>query len=51
MTESSLSHLLKEISILRQLNHDGITKLFEVFENKKKIYIILECLNGGELLD
>ncbi|CAD8146199.1 unnamed protein product [Paramecium octaurelia] len=50
-SESSLSHLLKEISILRQLNHDGITRLFEVFENKKKIYIILECLNGGELLD
>ncbi|CAK68880.1 unnamed protein product (macronuclear) [Paramecium tetraurelia] len=45
-SESSL-----EISILRQLDHDGITRLFEVFENKKKIYIILECLNGGELLD
>ncbi|CAD8145301.1 unnamed protein product [Paramecium pentaurelia] len=51
INESSLSHLLKEISILRQLNHDGITKFYEVFENKKKIYIILECLNGGELLD
>ena len=42
---------MKELSILRKLDHKGITKLYETYETRKQIYLILECLEGGELLE
>ena len=40
-----------EIEILRKISHPNITNIFEIFEDSKKYYIIMEFLEGGELFD
>ena len=40
-----------EIDILKNLDHPNILKLYEVFEDKSKIYLVTEICNGGELFD
>lgn len=42
--------LWKEIEIMRMLNHENIIKLHEVYEDEKKVYLILDLLEGGELI-
>ena len=42
--------IIKEISILRQINHAGIIKLHEVYESEMYIHMVLEYLKGGQLL-
>jgi len=45
-------HLLeREIKIMKQLKHEHILPLIEVFENKDNIYLVLELVTGGELFD
>jgi len=43
--------LRMEIGLLRQLNHPYIVNLVEVVRDKSYIYIIQECLSGGELFE
>ncbi|KAK9447361.1 kinase-like domain-containing protein [Limtongia smithiae] len=43
------STILKEVSILRQLNHPNIVQLLDFFESDLYYYIIMELLPGGEL--
>ena len=45
-----MTSVLKEIEILRQINHPGVIKLYEVYESELYIHLILEYLQGGELL-
>ena len=40
-----------EISILQQLDHPHILKLYEYFEDDKNFYLITELCSGGELFD
>lgn len=40
-----------EISILKKLDHPNIIKLFEVFEDKDRYYLVTELCKGGELFD
>ena len=40
-----------EIEILRKISHPNITKIFEIFSDSKKYYIIMEFLEGGELFE
>lgn len=46
-----LKKLQREISILRLLDHQYITKLYDVFESKNHIYMVMELVDGGELFD
>ncbi|GAB4822348.1 hypothetical protein N2152v2_009394 [Parachlorella kessleri] len=41
--------LESEVSILKRINHDNIVKLLEVFEEKSKLYLIMEYCAGGDL--
>lgn len=43
--------LRMEINLLRQLNHPYVVNLLEVVRDKEHIYIIQECLGGGELFE
>lgn len=44
--------LLKhEIELLRRLDHPNILKLFEVFLDEKRYYLVTELCTGGELFD
>ena len=40
-----------EIDILKNLTHPNILRLFEVFEDKRQIYLVTEFCSGGELFD
>jgi len=40
-----------EISIMKQLDHPNIIKLYETFEDKQNTYLVLELCTGGELFD
>lgn len=43
--------LENEIKVLRRLKHPNIVQLLETFEDKSKVYLIMELVTGGELFD
>ncbi|XP_066997431.1 calcium/calmodulin-dependent protein kinase type 1 isoform X3 [Anabrus simplex] len=43
--------LENEIKVLRRLKHPNIVQLLETFEDKHKVYLIMELVTGGELFD
>ncbi|CAG9329859.1 unnamed protein product [Blepharisma stoltei] len=43
--------LLKEVEILKSLDHPNILKIFEVIEDNNTFYIITELCTGGEIFD
>ncbi len=43
--------ILTEISILKNVSHPNVIRLHQIFESKKKIYLVTELLEGGELFD
>lgn len=47
--DSSLNELLNEISVLKNLDHPHIIKIFEYFETKDKIFIVNELCEKGDL--
>ena len=49
MEKDELENVYREIDIMRQCRHPNIIKLYDVFENRKNIYIVLEFLAGGDL--
>ena len=48
-----LKDALKEIAILKKLNHPNIIKLYEILHNyeKEKIYLIMEYADYGDIVD
>ena len=42
-------NLRREVLIHRRLKHPNIIKFYEVFEEKKKVYIVLEYAKNGNL--
>lgn len=51
MNEKTLKRTYREINMLKKLDHPNIIKLYEVYESKNSIYLIMEKCNGGELFD
>lgn len=43
--------LTNEISILKELDHPNVIKLFEFFQERDKYYLVYELLKGGELFE
>lgn len=43
-------HLLNEIRICMEIDHPNVVKLLEVFENPQYFLLVLELMNGGDLL-
>ncbi|XP_022972049.1 CBL-interacting serine/threonine-protein kinase 1-like isoform X1 [Cucurbita maxima] len=41
----------REISTLKLLRHPNVVRLYEVLASKTKIYMVMECVTGGELFD
>ncbi|KAG6771418.1 hypothetical protein POTOM_022780 [Populus tomentosa] len=46
-----VDQIKREISIMKIVRHPNIVRLHEVLSSRTKIYIILEFVTGGELLD
>ena len=40
-----------EMSILKELDHPNILKMYEFFEDEKRYYIVTDICKGGELFD
>ena len=51
LTKEDEVALKNEISVLNELKHEHITRLYEVFEEKRFWYIVTEKMTGGELFD
>ena len=49
--EKDLQRIRREINILKKADHPNIVKIYEVYETKRSIYLIMEKCNGGELFD
>uniref|UniRef100_H3A7E2 non-specific serine/threonine protein kinase n=2 Tax=Latimeria chalumnae TaxID=7897 RepID=H3A7E2_LATCH len=49
--EQDMVHIRREIEIMSSLNHPHIISIYEVFENKDKIVIVMEYASKGELYD
>ncbi|KAM3877773.1 NUAK family SNF1-like kinase 2 [Diretmus argenteus] len=49
--EEDLVHIRREIEIMSSLSHPHITTIYEVFENKDKIVIVMEYASRGDLYD
>ena len=45
------SSFLKELGVITQLDHPNLIKVKELYEDKKKYYLVQEMLKGGELFD
>jgi len=43
--------LEQEIMIMKKVSHPNCIKMYEVFDEKLKMYIVLELVTGGELFD
>ncbi|CAD8146185.1 unnamed protein product [Paramecium octaurelia] len=41
--------LLKEIELMRIMNHQNVVTILETYENEQYIFIVQELFNGGEL--
>ncbi|ERM97674.1 hypothetical protein AMTRI_Chr01g132530 [Amborella trichopoda] len=46
-----VSHIKREIAILRRVRHPNIVQLYEVMASKVKIYFVMEYVKGGELFN
>merc|ERR1719265_1655407 len=42
-----LAQFRTEISIMKTLDHPNIIKLFETYEDKENIYLVMEICTGG----
>ncbi|KAJ8382812.1 hypothetical protein SKAU_G00035900 [Synaphobranchus kaupii] len=49
--EQDMVHIRREIEIMSSLRHPYIISIYEVFENKDKIVIVMEYASKGELYD
>ncbi|KAI9783207.1 MAG: hypothetical protein M1839_004047 [Geoglossum umbratile] len=49
MNSNQRANILKEVQIMRQLDHPGIVKLIDFSESRQFYYIVLELCSGGEL--
>jgi len=49
--EFNKNDLKKETEMMRMVKHQGCIQLFDVFENEKHVFIVLELASGGELFD
>jgi calcium-dependent protein kinase len=48
---NNYSDIKNEINILKKIDHPNVLKIYEFFEDEKRIYIIMEFCNEGDLFD
>jgi calcium-dependent protein kinase len=51
MKEDDLKSFHNEIQILKDMDHPNILRMYESFEDDKRLYIVTDVCKGGELFD
>ena len=51
LTLEEEEEILKEIKVLKMLDHPNILKIYEYFNTHRKLFIVSELCTGGELFD
>lgn len=51
LNQEELSVVHDEVDIMHKIKHENCIQLFEMYESKKKVYMVIELLAGGELFD
>lgn len=51
LNTEELSVVHDEVEIMHKIKHPHCVQLHEMFESKKKLYMVMELLTGGELFD
>ena len=51
MSKNDIKEINGEVQILNQLDHPNIVKYFEVYEDKKLLYIVMEYWSGSNLYE
>ena len=46
-----MEDISREIEIMGKVDHPNVVKLFEIFDETKKMNLIMELVTGGELFD
>lgn len=49
--KSQFHSVLQEILALKKIDHPNVVKIFEIFKDHKKLYIVLEYVEGKELFE
>ncbi|KAJ7391065.1 Serine/threonine-protein kinase brsk1 [Desmophyllum pertusum] len=51
LSEQVLSKVEREIAIMKLIDHPHVLGLYDVYESKKHLFLVLEHVSGGELFD
>jgi len=51
LNPEELSVIHDEVMIMYKIDHRNCVRLYEIFETSKKLYMVLDYLQGGELFD
>ncbi len=51
LSPGDLESLYQEVKTLRSLDHAHIVRAFDFFEEEEYLYVVMECIEGGELFD
>ena len=49
LSHAELENLLRELKIMQNINHPHVVKYLEAYEEKDKLYLVMELCKGGEL--
>lgn len=51
LSQSVITKVEREIAIMKLIEHENVLSLHDVYENEKFLYLVMDCVSGGELFD
>lgn len=48
---NQIEYIKQEVSILSKIDHPCIVKYYETYEDKKKLFLVMEYIDGEEILE
>lgn len=51
LLQEDIKLLRREIDIMKKVDHENVLKLHKIYEDKSKVFIVMELVEGSELFD